>query len=65
MATWTPPVARDMAAITLVSAGGRSDLCNRKQGPKTEITKVFTGPTSSGMGHHLSAQTLKQNLWLS
>jgi hypothetical protein len=50
---------RDMA---VTQARLCSDLCDRKQGPRIEITKVFTGPTSSGMGHHLSAQMLKRNV---
>jgi hypothetical protein len=48
--------------MAVAQARLRSDLCDRKQEPRIEITKVFTGPTSSGMGHHLSAQTLKRDL---
>ena len=50
---------RDMA---VTQARLCSDLCDRKQEPRIEITKVFTGLTSPGMGHHLSAQTLKRKV---
>jgi hypothetical protein len=48
--------------MAVTQARLRSDLCDRKQGPKIEITMVFTGPASSGMSHYLSVQTVMRNV---